>query len=149
MGCHFLPRRICRTQGSNPRLLHWQADSLPLSHLILSLSCSTPLSRMWCSLFGVHLLFTKQTLEGCKHYSHILSPDSRYHTYLGYVCKSALGGASIMGPQLPELSVYHPHGASNHLPEPPPFSLLPKGLLLPMSFSGLGVSHLRPSAYSE
>ena len=35
-GCHFLLQGIFPTQGSNPhllRLLHWQADSLPLSHL--------------------------------------------------------------------------------------------------------------------
>ena len=30
--CHFLVQRIFPTQGSNPRLLHWQADSIPLSH---------------------------------------------------------------------------------------------------------------------
>ena len=33
VGCHFLPQRIFWTQGQNPYLLHWQADSLPLSHL--------------------------------------------------------------------------------------------------------------------
>ena len=36
VGCHFLPQGIFSTQGSNPyllHLLHWQADSLPLSHL--------------------------------------------------------------------------------------------------------------------
>ena len=27
------PRGIFPTQGSNPHLLHWQADSLPQSHL--------------------------------------------------------------------------------------------------------------------
>ena len=31
-GCHFLLQRIFPTQGSNPLLLHWQVDSLPLSH---------------------------------------------------------------------------------------------------------------------
>ena len=31
-GCHFLPREIFLAQGSNPCLLHWQEDSLPLSH---------------------------------------------------------------------------------------------------------------------
>ena len=30
--CHFLLQGIFLTQGSNPSLLHWQADSLPLSH---------------------------------------------------------------------------------------------------------------------
>ena len=31
VGCHFLLQGICPTQGSNPGLLHWQADSLRLS----------------------------------------------------------------------------------------------------------------------
>ena len=30
--CHFLLQRIFPTQGSNPGLLHWQVNSLPLSH---------------------------------------------------------------------------------------------------------------------
>ena len=30
---HFLHPGIFPTQESNPRLLHWQANSLPLSHL--------------------------------------------------------------------------------------------------------------------
>ena len=33
MDCHFLPQGIFPTQGSNPHLPQWQADSLPLSHL--------------------------------------------------------------------------------------------------------------------
>ena len=33
MACHFLPQGIFLTQGSNLCLLHWQVDSLPLSHL--------------------------------------------------------------------------------------------------------------------
>ena len=32
VGCHFLLQGIFLTQGSNPCLLHWQADSSPLSH---------------------------------------------------------------------------------------------------------------------
>ena len=32
VGCHFLPKGIFLTQGWNPRLLHWQADSIPLNH---------------------------------------------------------------------------------------------------------------------
>ena len=32
VGCHFLLQGIFLTQRSNPHLLHWQADSLPLSH---------------------------------------------------------------------------------------------------------------------
>ena len=33
VGCHFLLQGIFLTQGLNPSLLHWQADSLPLTHL--------------------------------------------------------------------------------------------------------------------
>ena len=32
VGCHFLLQGIFLNQGSNPYLLHWQADSLLLSH---------------------------------------------------------------------------------------------------------------------
>ena len=32
MDCHFLLQRIFLTQASNPCLLHWRVDSLPLSH---------------------------------------------------------------------------------------------------------------------
>ena len=32
VGGHFLLQGIFPTQGSNPRHLHWQAGSLPLSH---------------------------------------------------------------------------------------------------------------------
>ena len=32
VGCHSLLQRIFATQGSNPSLLHWRADSLPLCH---------------------------------------------------------------------------------------------------------------------
>ena len=32
VGCHFLHQRVFPTQRQNLHLLHWQADSLPLSH---------------------------------------------------------------------------------------------------------------------
>ena len=32
VSCHFLFKGIFLIQGSSPRLLHWQADSWPLSH---------------------------------------------------------------------------------------------------------------------
>ena len=32
VGCHFLLQRIFSSQRSNPHLLHWQLDSLPMSH---------------------------------------------------------------------------------------------------------------------
>ena len=33
MCCHFRLQGVFPTQGLNPRLLHWQVDSLPLSYL--------------------------------------------------------------------------------------------------------------------
>ena len=39
LGCHSLLQGIFPTQGSNPHLLHWQVDSLPLSH---QTSCISP-----------------------------------------------------------------------------------------------------------
>ena len=33
VGCHFLLQGIFPSEGSNPRVLHWQVDALPLNHL--------------------------------------------------------------------------------------------------------------------
>ena len=41
VGCHFLLQETFPTHGLNPHLLHWQADSLPLSHL------GSPSSGIW------------------------------------------------------------------------------------------------------
>ena len=43
MGCHFLLQGIVLTQGLNPCLLHWQADSLPL-HKIKVVTPKTEIS---------------------------------------------------------------------------------------------------------
>ena len=48
MGCHFLLQETFPSQGSNPHLLcllHWQPDSLSLSHL------GSPLNDEWSSNF--------------------------------------------------------------------------------------------------
>ena len=85
VGCHFLLQGIFPTQGSNPhllRLLNWQADSLPLSHLETHIllwevhngivkesevaqSCPTLCDPMDCSLPGsfVHGIFHARILE--------------------------------------------------------------------------------------
>ena len=39
LGCHLLLQGIISTQGLNLCLLHWQVDSLPLSHLGSSWCC--------------------------------------------------------------------------------------------------------------
>ena len=63
VGCHFLFQGIFPTQGSNPRLLcllHWQAVSLPLSHL------GSPCEK--CKL---------QTIQfSSVHFSRSVVPDS-------------------------------------------------------------------------
>ena len=53
VGCHFLLQGIFSTQGQNPCLLHWQADSLPLHHLE---SCTPQLNRNSYSTFCFCLL---------------------------------------------------------------------------------------------
>ena len=89
MGCHFLLQGIFPTQGMNPRLLwllHWQEDSLPLSHLgetkyaephkgmesEVAQLCQTLCEPMNCSLPGssIHEIFQARKLE------HIVIPFS-------------------------------------------------------------------------
>ena len=62
VGCHFLLQGIFLTQGLNLQVLHWQIDSLPLSHLgsrggpgwgRLHLSCSQ-LFRLYCARNNCH-----------------------------------------------------------------------------------------------
>ena len=53
VGCHFLLQGIFWTQGLNLRLLHWQADCLPLSHL------GSP-NWFFCLIFSVAVLLTPQ-----------------------------------------------------------------------------------------
>ena len=68
VGCHFLLQGIFSTQGSNPHLLQWQADSLPLNHHgsvympliwmqvcqssinLLTIKCGWFWLRWWCEL---------------------------------------------------------------------------------------------------
>ena len=53
--CHFLLQGIVLTQGSNPCLLHWQADSLPPSHLGRPSKCFSSVQWLSCvRLFVTH-----------------------------------------------------------------------------------------------
>ena len=47
--CHFLRQGIFLIQGSNQSLLHWQTDSLPLSHLGCPAKMTRPQTRQLCS----------------------------------------------------------------------------------------------------
>ena len=53
VGCRFLLQGIFPTQGRNPGLLHWQADSLPLSH-------------QGETLLAVLKIIGKEEEEGCR-----------------------------------------------------------------------------------
>ena len=53
MGCHFLLQGIFLTQGWNPHLLHWQADSLPLSQL--GSPCPSSLTQEPPSSTNIHV----------------------------------------------------------------------------------------------
>ena len=58
VGYHFLLRGIFLIQGSDPHLLHWQADSLPVSHQGCLVLVCWLLSRFSC----VQLLVTPWTV---------------------------------------------------------------------------------------
>ena len=57
VGCHFLLQGIFPTQGSNPCLLHWQADFLPLSHQGSPYISPLPRYKLFMVIF-YHLFFT-------------------------------------------------------------------------------------------
>ena len=75
MACHFLTQGIFPIQGSNPRLLHGQADSLPLSHQgsLLLLAYLHYCFFLFISLFSnpylgsLYLLCTRQIPPWCCH----------------------------------------------------------------------------------
>ena len=144
------------------------------------------MSRMLCSLFGSHLLFTKEILEGYLPPIRVHKPQAGevqgvfpststlfsetaiptfcshplHRCNLGFCIlpkgRQCLGWAwvPIIGAQLPELWICHPH--KTFKPPPRASSLLPKGLaiahvLLLIIFSLLWFwgPHLRPSARSR
>ena len=65
VGCHFVLQGIFLTQGSNPHLLsllHWQAGSSPLSHLLNAhfLEVLLSLSYYFVNLVNVDLICQKK-----------------------------------------------------------------------------------------
>ena len=60
VGCHFLLQGIFLTWGSNMCLLHWQADSLPLSHQ------RSPHTKVW-GAFTLSLKEITVLRGGCWH----------------------------------------------------------------------------------
>ena len=68
VGCHFLLQGIFPTQGLNPHLLHllhWQVDSLSLTHLGSSLLC-IHISKLLCDFSPVNLSHVNLILRPVK-----------------------------------------------------------------------------------
>ena len=139
MGCHFLLQGIFPTQGANLcllRLLHRQADSLPLSHWgsplsensALQMGCvcvcmpakSLPSCLSVCDLMdygppgsSVHGILQARTLEWVAMPSSRGSSPPRDRTHISYVSRT---GRQVL---------YH----ERHLGSPPAyFTLYQKGL---------------------
>ena len=74
-GCHFLLQEIFLTQGSNPRLLRYQADSLPLSHLGRPMG---PLQNIRClaeALKRNKIKFDSATGDQCEVLHLLIDPE--------------------------------------------------------------------------
>ena len=72
VGCHFLLQGILLTQGLNLRLLHWQADSLPLYHL----GSSIPEASIRSLLSSRISNYCPEGLFKLQHCSFIHSPNT-------------------------------------------------------------------------
>ena len=69
VGCHFFLQGITLTQGWNPRLQHWQVDSLPLSYL------GSPFSVIYTSnTHGDKFRWHKRAYSSKESHSHLWSP---------------------------------------------------------------------------
>ena len=74
VGCHLLLQGIFPSQGSNPRLLHWQVDSLPLSlnccHLLICANrwMALSLSFLICKM-GVETIVPAALPTLTRHFS--------------------------------------------------------------------------------
>ena len=57
VSCHFLLQGIFPTQGSNPHLPHWQADSLLLSHRGSPIKCSPSFLEKYLAVYYFRSIF--------------------------------------------------------------------------------------------
>ena len=91
VGSHTLLQGIFLTQGSSPRLLHWQADSLLLRHLASSI----------CIYGYIHFFSISEYLEGLqtikpqssKHITQTVG--SKHQSFLGEMIGSRVGRVKI------------------------------------------------------
>ena len=67
-GCHFLLQGIPLTQGSNLHLLHWQVESLLLSHLGIpgaKVSTNNPFLLVYSGVFYRQILHWREVIWYC------------------------------------------------------------------------------------
>ena len=84
VGCHFLLQGIFSIHGWNPCLLHWQADSLPLSHQgspdgqsVTATSCLLLLSLQSITYWNLYLAETSVSSNGaCQTSLHGFAEES-------------------------------------------------------------------------
>ena len=119
VGCHFLLQGIFLTQGLNICLLHWQADSLPMSH----------------QRSPVYILL----LFSCSVVSDSLRPHGLQHARLP--CPSSISQSLL---KLMSIGSLMP---SNHLILCCPFLLLPSVFLSIRVFSNESALHIRWPKY--
>ena len=90
VGCHFLLQGIFPTHGLNPCLLlvlHWQADSLPLSHVgipylaALGLSCNRGVLVPWPEIKPGHPASGAQSLSSRTTSEVPMPPDLDHDVY--------------------------------------------------------------------
>ena len=110
VGCHFLPQGIFPTQRLNPHLLHWQVDSLPLSH-----QGSMKIGTIWEQSEGNA---NPDRAEGPEH-KRSFCPE-RFHQF----CRFWERLSCAQG--LPELRA-HPQAEEPDRPPSPFMKLAPRG----------------------
>ena len=110
VGCHFLLQGIFSAQKANPHLLHWQADSLPMSHqeslsrtLCYPMDCSPPGS-------SVHGISQARVLEWVAISSTRGSSQPRDQTQVSHIAGRhftiwAIREASITSPKFRRMAV--------------------------------------------
>ena len=88
VGCHFLLQGIFPTQGLHLHLLHWQADSLPLSHQRSpNNTCFIYFIHIKPNHFAVHWKLTqycKSTIPQWKKISSLILPFHDFPSYMPF-----------------------------------------------------------------
>ena len=94
VGCYFLLQGIFPTQGSIPGLLHWQVDSLPLSHQGCPLCAYLPSSSSYF-MWGVFLWVE---LDQVLHLQTAIYPQPWQRTMVCFWKTQPMGSTVVIYP---------------------------------------------------